>query len=95
MRLLRRFWESQKVVARQNGFYGAPFRPSRGMTQGDVISPTLFNVICDSIIRYWLFTVTDDPENAVDGIGTRITMHNALFYADDGEISSPNSQATS
>ena len=76
------------VVAKQCGYYGVPFKPTRGLTQGDIISPTLFNVVCDAIIRYWLLTVTDDHENAQVGMSARIVLHNALFYADAGEISS-------
>ena len=94
-RLLKNFWGKQWVVPRQAGYFGTPFKPTRGLTQGDIISPTLFNVVCDAIIRYWLFITTSDEDgdnvsNAMTGLSVRVVLQNALFYADDGEISSRN-----
>ena len=48
--LLCHFWDQQKVVARQGKYYGKPFPATRGVTQGDIISPTIFNIVCDAII---------------------------------------------
>ena len=47
-RLLTKFWASQRVVARQSGYYGEAFEAHRGVTQGDVISPTIFNIVVDA-----------------------------------------------
>jgi hypothetical protein len=52
-RLLTNFWNSQQVVARQQGYYGVPFHVERGTTQGDIISPTIFNIVVDAIVRTW------------------------------------------
>ena len=91
-RLLSRFWEQQQVVAKQNGYYGDPFDVTRGVTQGDIISPTIFNIIADAVIRYWLLTVSPEPDEAISGVGERITERAALFYADDGLLASPDKE---
>ena len=41
------------MVTREGGYYGAPFRGERGATQGDSLSPTIFNVVVDSMVRHW------------------------------------------
>ena len=33
--------------------YGEPFLWERGMTQGDPISTTIFNVVVDAVVRHW------------------------------------------
>ena len=52
--LLEFFWEFQQVAPRQNGFHGPAFPATRGTTQGGIMSPTLFNVVVDSVIRTWM-----------------------------------------
>ena len=88
LRLLETYWAGQRVVAKQSGYYGEPFRATRGVTQGDIISPTIFNIISDAVVRYWFSTVSADTEAPVSGVGVGGRAHSALFYADDGEISS-------
>lgn len=30
-----------------------PFEATRRVTQGDIISPTIFNLVVDAIVRHW------------------------------------------
>ena len=46
-------WEWSHLVPRIAGYYGAAFQVERGVPQGDVISPIIFNVIMDVIVREW------------------------------------------
>ena len=41
--LLENLWAHQKVVPRQNGYHGPSFPATWWMTQGSLVSPTLFN----------------------------------------------------
>ena len=53
LRLLQSYWGMLKMVARAGGYYGSPFRGDRGVTQGDPLSPTIFNVVVDAVVRHW------------------------------------------
>jgi hypothetical protein len=53
LQLITKFWNSLTVVAKQQGYYGKPFRSERGTTQGDIVSPTIFNIIVDAVVRAW------------------------------------------
>ena len=91
--LLRSFWSQQKLVARQSGYHGEPFEATRGCTQGCLFSPTLFNVMEDAIVRYWLTLVVDDNgQSAAHGMGANVAERLALYYADDGLIGSRDNQ---
>ena len=50
-RLLETFWGRQQVMPRKNGFHGSAFTTTRGTTQGGLLSPTLFNVVLENVIR--------------------------------------------
>ena len=92
LQLLRQFWVQQQVVAKQSGYFGDPFDATRGVTQGDIISPTIFNIIADAVIRAWLTAVSEVDTDASDGLGQNITSRAALFCADDGLVASPSKE---
>ena len=52
--LLETFWDCQQMVPRQNGFHGLAFPATRGTMQWGIVSPTLFNMVVESVIRTWL-----------------------------------------
>ena len=39
------------MVAREGGYYRAAFRGERRLTQGDLLSPTIFNVVADMVAQ--------------------------------------------
>ena len=41
------------MVARAGGYYGEDFKGARGVTQGDPLSPTIFHVVVDAVVRHW------------------------------------------
>jgi Reverse transcriptase (RNA-dependent DNA polymerase) len=75
--ILQNFWNSLQLVPRQGGFYGKPIQSERGVTQGDPLSPIIFNIAVDAIVRQLRASF---PPGTLWG----------LFYADDGWLASHN-----
>jgi hypothetical protein len=74
------------VVARQSGYYySEPFKVGHGVIQGDVISPTIFNIIVDVFLHHWDSVVSPVPTDT-DALGTNILERLSLFFIDDGLI---------
>ena len=44
----------QNIIAKDSGYHGEPFTETRGVTQGDIISPTIFNVAIGVVVWYWI-----------------------------------------
>jgi hypothetical protein len=86
--LLTNFWDSLLVVAQQGGYHSSAFTAGRGVTQGDILSPTIFNIVCDAIIRAWKVGVTDGHITSSDGGGATHEEIAAMLYADDGLLAS-------
>ena len=40
------------MVVRAGGYYGTAFQGAREVTQGDPLSPTIFNVVVDAVVRH-------------------------------------------
>ena len=49
-RLLRAYWGKSTMVAWAGGYFGTGFKGARGVTQGDPLSPTIFNVVVDAVV---------------------------------------------
>ena len=75
IRILSQYWEFQQSTVRKGKYFGKQFHPTRGVTQGDIVSPTLFNLIVDFVLK-----------SIHKGLNTSVKTI-ALFYADDGAIS--------
>ena len=43
------------MVARAGGYYGEGFKGARRVTQCDPLSPTIFNVVVDAVVRHWIY----------------------------------------
>jgi exonuclease III len=78
-RILSTIWESDTMVPKQSGYYGKPFRASRGVRQGDIVSPMIFNIIVDAVVRDWEVRMGNNR-------GERRETK-SQFYADDGLLS--------
>ena len=42
------------MVARAVGYYSKLFKGFRGVTEGDPIPPTIFNVMVDAVVWHWV-----------------------------------------
>ena len=86
--VLETFCDCQKVVPRQNGFYGPAFPATRGTIQGKLVSLTLFNVVVYNVIRTWIDMTLEDQRVAHDGLGETVGQCLGVFYSDYGMIGS-------
>ena len=59
------------------------------MTQGDPLSPMIFNIIMDAMVREVLQEVCG-PQESQYGFGWEAVEHNIWFYADDRRIAGKN-----
>ena len=53
-KLLKTYWHRLIMVARAGGYYKTAFRGERGVTQGNPLYPTIFNVVVDAVVRNWV-----------------------------------------
>jgi Reverse transcriptase (RNA-dependent DNA polymerase) len=79
-------------VPRQSGLNGPALQPESGNTQGSLLSPTLFNIQVDAVVRHWLTLTIDNNRVTQQGIGVHVAKKLPLFYADDGLIGTISSQ---
>ena len=77
IRFIERIWKGDTMYPKRSGYYGKSFRARRGVRQGDIISPMIFNIMVDAVVRHWKATKRGD-----DKCG---------FYADDGILAGLNS----
>ena len=61
------------------------FKGNQGVTQGDPLSPTIFNVVVDAVVRHWLSVMVEGAEEQ-GKLGQEGMHQNDLFYADDGMV---------
>ena len=85
--LPRAYWGEMTMVARAGGYYGEAFKGVWGVTQGDLLSPTIFNVVVDAVVRHWVTMALEEAEKRGER-GNEGSHQDALFYADDGMVAS-------
>ena len=66
------------MVCCAGGCYGEPFKSHRGVTQGGLFSPRIFNVMVDVISREWLCQVFG-ADAAKLGMGRDIAQFLAIL----------------
>ena len=90
-RLLQYYWRRLTMVAREGGYYGTAFKGGIGVTQGNPLSPTIFNVAVDTVVGHWATGVIVDAEER-GGLVKYGKHQAALLYADDGMVASSDPQ---
>ena len=68
------------MVPKAGKFFGVLFSTERGVTQVYQVSPEIFNIVVDSVVRLVLLEVYGDHE-AHHGLGWAAGKHNIVFYA--------------
>jgi uncharacterized protein (DUF433 family) len=76
--IIEQIWTNDKLIPKQNKCFGKPIFAARGVQQGDIMSPTLFNIMIDAVIRDYEARARIDNKTTIQ------------FYADDGFIGSPD-----
>ena len=77
-RLLYQWYKSLCAIVRINGFYGNVFTVSKGTRQGSILSPYVFNIFIDNLLK--------ELENSPCGLRVGKSKFNSLAYADDIEL---------
>ena len=50
------------MVARVGSYYGTTFQGAHGVTQGDPLSPTIFNVVAAAVARHYVTVMVEGAE---------------------------------
>ena len=69
--------------------FGKPFLIERGVTQGDLVSLTIFNILVDVVVRAVLLEVCG-PHGSHHEFLLASGEKNIVFYADSGWIAGRN-----
>jgi hypothetical protein len=79
-RLLTNYWDLEVMVPKSAGYFGDPFRPTRGIRQGGPDAPIEFDIVIDCVLREW-----------EEQLKTRnVEFLISLWYADDGRLAGYN-----
>ena len=75
------------MIARAGGYYRSAFQGFRGVTQGETLTPTIFNVVVALVVRNWVEVMVEGAGGQGER-GKEGSHQNSLFYLDDGILPS-------
>ena len=75
------------MVVRAGRYYREAFTGARVVMQVELLSPTIFNVVVDVVVRYWVSMMVEGAEERGER-GKEGRHQNALFYAENGMVPS-------
>ena len=52
-RLLCNYWYRLTMVSQSGRYFGSMLNRYRGVAQVDLLTPTIFNMVVDAVIRHW------------------------------------------
>ena len=81
------YWGRLRMVAKAGGYHGSALQGSRGVTHGDPLYPTIFNVVVDAVVRHWVAVMVERAEER-SGRGQEGRHQNSLLCVDDGMVAS-------
>ena len=87
--LLGRYWECKRLVPRSRRYYDRPFKMGQGVTQGDPVPPTIFNIVVNAVVRATLWEVYG-PWEALHGLGWPAGNQKIVTYVDDDHVAGRN-----
>ena len=58
-----------------------------GLTQGELLPPTIFNVVVDAMLRHWISLVVG-VSGGKNGWEREVIHHTVFFYAYEGLVTS-------
>ena len=87
-RLLCRYFEGITIVAMAGHYYESLFKGYMGVTQGDKLSPAIFNMVVNAVIQHWE-TVVEGEDKVPEGFRRSVNNLATLFYVDNGILASP------
>ena len=91
IRILRMYWVRIQMVEKAGKNYWLAFQIHHRVPQGDPLSPKIFNVVVDAVIRHWVKVVGGlQGRYGWEGLGTSIETLSLLFYSDDRLVACPD-----
>ena len=79
-------WKRIRMVDRTGGYYRAAFKFFRGVTHGDPLHPTIFNMVVDAVLWHWIL-LEEGVEGGQDGWRREVRHCTTFFYTDDRLVS--------
>jgi hypothetical protein len=79
-------------VCLAKGGYGRPFKAGRGVTQGRPLLAKLFDIIVDAVVHKWMRLMRKTLDDLEGNLANRVKALFAIFYVDDGYISSRDAE---
>ena len=74
------------MVPRHNVYHGLALTATQGMTQGGLVSPTLFNVVVENIVKIWFAMTAEDQRVDHDWLGGAVSRCLGVCYLNDGTV---------
>ena len=71
------------MIASAGRYYWAAFKGSQGVMQGNLLSPTIFNLVVDAVMRHWVAVMAEGAEER-DERGQEGRHNNPLLYEEHG-----------
>ena len=81
-RIICHYWDHLSMVTQSGHCYRAPFKVYQGVAQGYSLSSTIFKVVVDAMIQYWVTSVSEE-EVGIEGFGRAVQWIVSLLYVEN------------